>query len=117
MLTSDRGILRQHILPFGEFIEKLVALTLPPRAHLARWDGLFAPNSPFRREITCRPEIIKGSQFREEDADGAFCDPCWSKMPAKAFKIDLTICDYCGGKLKKSMPSTIVTASAGIWTI
>ena len=49
-----------HVFTPSEFIEKLIALIPPPRSHLVRWTGVFAPNSPYRREITLRPEIQKG---------------------------------------------------------
>jgi len=51
-----------------------------------------------RREITRRPEIKKGFQFREEDGDGSYRNYAWSKMLARVFKIDVETCE-CGGKL------------------
>ncbi len=33
------------LLSYSEFIEKLVALIPPPKAHLVRWSGVVAPNS------------------------------------------------------------------------
>jgi hypothetical protein len=55
----------------SEFIEKLVALMPPPRSHLVRWSGVFAPNLLYRADITLRPEIKKGFHFvidtEEED--------------------------------------------------
>ena len=70
----------------SEFIEKLVALIPPPRSHLVRWSGVFAPNSPYRRDITLRPEIKKGFQFAsdtdEVDEPREFKNYKWSKMLA-----------------------------------
>jgi hypothetical protein len=57
------------LLSFSEFIEKLVALIPPPKAHLVRWGGVLAPNSPLRKKITLRPAKKKGFQFHEEEAD------------------------------------------------
>lgn len=86
-----------------EFIERLVALIPPPRTHLVRWSGVFAPNSPYRKEITLHSEIKKGFQFEEKDAtdDRSFRNYTWSKMLAKVFKIDVSKCDDCGGAMKK----------------
>jgi hypothetical protein len=91
------------LLTAEEFIERLVALIPPARSHLVRWSGVFAPNSPYRKEITLHPEIKKGFQFeeKEEPGDRALCNYAWSKMLAKVFKIDVSKCDDCGGQLKK----------------
>lgn len=89
-----------------EFISSLVALIPPPRTHLVRWGGVFAPHSPFRRDIVLRPEKKKGFQFRDEteteDEERAKVpNYSWAKMLAKVFKVDLTKCVGCGGDLVK----------------
>jgi hypothetical protein len=89
------------LLTFSEFIEKLMALVPPPRSHLVRWGGVFAPNSPVRKQITLKPNIKKGFQFAEKENQKVFKNQSWSKMLAKAFKIAVTICEHCGGKLRK----------------
>jgi hypothetical protein len=83
----------------GEFIEKLMALIPPRKSHLVRWGGVLAPNSPFRAEITLRPEVKKGFQFREEQGPGKFKNYSWSKMLAQVFKMDVTKCESCGGDM------------------
>lgn len=91
-----------HLLfTFGEFIEKLVALVPPPKSHLVRWGGCFAPNSPFRQEITLRPQKKKGFQFDDSEPDAKPRNYSWSKMLAKVFKIDVTECEKCGGEMTK----------------
>ncbi len=64
-----------------------------------RWGGVFAPNSPYRKRITLRPEVKKGFQFEdtEEGSKTTRKNPSWSKMLARIFKIDVTVCP-CGGK-------------------
>ena len=89
----------------GEFIEKLAALIPPPRSHLVRWAGVLAPNSPYRKEITLKPEAKKGFDFDEDGKGGGGCGKRrknynWSKMLARVFKIDVLKCDGCGGKLR-----------------
>ena len=83
----------------GEFIEKLMALIPPRKSHLVRWGGVLAPNSPFRAEITLRPEVKKGFQFREEQGPRKFKNYSWSKMLAQVFKLDVTKCERCGGDM------------------
>ena len=86
-----------------EFIEKLAALIPPRRSHLVRWGGVFAPNSPYRQEITLRPKVKKGFQFKEDedDKEKVVRNYSWSKMLAKVFKIDVTKCQSCGEDLTK----------------
>ena len=49
-----------HILmTYGEFLEKLTALIPPPKSHLVRWSGSFAPNSKYRKKIILNPEQLK----------------------------------------------------------
>jgi hypothetical protein len=90
-----------HLLfTYGEFIEKLVALVPPPRSHLVRWAGVFAPNSPYRKEISLEAEIKKGFQFESGDEKDGIKNYSWSKMLAKVFKIDVTKCEGCGGEMQ-----------------
>lgn len=83
---------------FGEFIEKLVALIPPPRTHLVRWGGCFAPNSPYRKQITLKPQVKKGFQFGEDDKRYVK-NYRWAKMLARVFKIDVSSCQKCGGEM------------------
>jgi hypothetical protein len=80
----------------GEFIEKLAALIPPPRSHLVRWAGVFAPNSPYRKEITLKPAVKKGFQFNEDSSETKAKNHSWSAMLAQVFKIDVTKCETCG---------------------
>ena len=86
-----------------EFLEKLAALIPPPKTHLVKWSGVFPSNSPIRSKIVLRPEIKKGLQFRD-DKESVSDKPrqknhAWSKSLAKVFKIDVTQCSHCTGKL------------------
>ena len=101
-IASDVGT-THLVFTSSEFIEKLMALVPPPRSHLVRWAGVFAPNSPYRKDITLRPEIKKGCQFGSgtDEEKGEFKNYTWSKMLAQVFKVDVTKCDQCGGDLVK----------------
>ena len=84
----------------SEFLEKLAALIPPPRAHLVRWAGVFAPNSSYRKDITLKPHIKKGFQFIEDGSDPKLVkNHSWSKMLARVFKVDVTKCVNCGGEM------------------
>ena len=100
-----------------EFIERLVVLIPPPRTHLVRWAGVFAPHSPYRREITLHPEVKKGFQFREDDDDSdaqPLRNYSWSKMLAKVFKIDVTTCDARHGRGGRARRSIITSNFTGL---
>jgi hypothetical protein len=91
-----------------EFLEKLAALVSPPGRLMVRWGGVFAPNSPYRKDITLKPDIKKGLYPTNE----AFGDETgqaekvrskrdsWAKMLARVFKIDITKCSSCGGQIR-----------------
>ena len=108
----------------SEFIERLVALIPPPRTHLVRWSGFFAPNSPLRKAVTLKPKIKKGFQFKScshdtedgEEGEGGSKEKSlrsspWARMLERVFKIDVAKCDRCDGTLK---PVAAVTCPGGI---
>ena len=108
----------------SEFIERLIALIPPPRTHLVRWAGFFAPSSPLRKAVTIKPKIKKGFQFKscthdtedvEESDDGAkeksLQSSSWARMLERVFKIDVAKCDRCDGTLR---PVATVTCPDGI---
>ena len=90
-----------HLLfSYGEFLEKLMTLIPPPRSHLVRWAGCFAPNSPLRKAITLKPQVKKAFQFKNDTEENTLKNYSWSKMLARAFKIDVTQCEQCGGNMR-----------------
>jgi len=60
---------------------------------------VFANNSPYRRDITLRPEIKKEFQFASDDEGKenprSLTNYTWSKMLAQVSKIDVTKCVHC----------------------
>ena len=94
----DDGTTHLRFTP-TEFIEKLVAIIPPPKTHLVRWSGCFAPNSPIRPLIVLRPTVKKGFQFDEENPDKPKRIG-WSEVLKRVSKIDVSNCELCGGKMK-----------------
>ena len=73
------------------------SLIPPPRSHLIRWSGVFAPASKYRKDITLDNSKKKGFQFensRQEECKKNIKNSNWSKMLARTFKIDVTKCIY-----------------------
>ena len=87
------------IMTFKEFIEKLVALIPPPKTHLVRWSGSFAPNCKYRKKIVLKPQVKKGFHFEGEDEEHRVKNYKWAELLARVFGIDVLKC-LCGGTYK-----------------
>jgi hypothetical protein len=87
--------------------------TLPASIqHKILWRGWFATKSPYLSKIRLKPEVKKGFDF--VDTDGGPEKPKnskWAPNLARAFKIDVLKCGYCGGVLK---PIAALTDPAAI---
>jgi len=84
----------------GEFVEKLSAIIPPPKSHLVKWSGVFAPNSTCRSRIVLKPEAKKGKLVKSGYTDESpLKNSCWGKMLAKVFEIDVTQCQHCKGEM------------------
>lgn len=90
-----------------DFIAKLAALMPPPRTHLTRFHGIFAPNANLRAQLT-PAHRGKGSQSASDDiADPNDRTPdeerramTWTQRLKHMFGIDVNTCVHCGGKVK-----------------
>ena len=80
-----------------EIIEKLVSLIPPPYVHASRYFGTLASHSKWRRKIILRPEVKKGFVASPSGQDPQRMT--WSRLLKRVFKIDITQCKACGGKL------------------
>ena len=104
------------LLTPSEFLEKLAAIVPPPRAHLVKWGGVFAPNSPLRRKVILKPgvkkaarhkqcaEIKAGKAGKDEKAAGdkkgsTLRGSSWARLLSRVFKVDVGRCQ-CGGELR-----------------
>ena len=81
----------------GELVEKLVSLIPTSYTHASRYFGVLASHSKWRRMIILRPAIKKG--FVASPDGNAPRRMTWSWLLARVFKIDITRCKACGGKL------------------
>ncbi|MEY4685182.1 MAG: hypothetical protein RLZ25_1641 [Pseudomonadota bacterium] len=85
----------------------------PPRAHLVKWGGVFAPNSPPRPKIILKPGVKKAGRHERvavggarDHADdqpdskpGGLQGSSWARLLSRFFNIDITSCP-CGGELR-----------------
>lgn len=108
-----------------EFLGRIAALVPPPRAHLVRFHGVFAPHSKHRARIVpgtpCSPEPVEsppqqapslGTPKGEPQAATpaspipprqvrpahAGHRPDWATLLRRTFAIDVLHCERCGGR-------------------
>ena len=91
-----------------EFIAKLAALVPPPRAHLTRFHGVFAPNAKLRAQLTPsrrgkRPATDVASAGANSDhrsPDEKRRSMTWAQRFKRVFNIDVSTCGHCGGAVR-----------------
>jgi len=85
---------------------RLAALVPPPRMHLTRYHGVFAPHSKLRAAVT---PAHRGTGAPMQPAAGRESDmpPTprhvamnWARRLKRVFGIEIEGCARCGGKLK-----------------
>jgi hypothetical protein len=93
-----------------DFIAKLAALVPPPRAHLTRFHGVFAPNAALRAQLTPsgrgkRPatdaalvEVSANDEPRSPEEKRR--SMTWAQRLKRVFNIDVTTCAHCGGAVR-----------------
>jgi len=88
-----------------DFISKLAALVPKPRVNLARFHGVFAPNSkhrvlvtPARRGKGRNPGTCNDTQVKSLEKRRATMN--WAQRLKRVFNIDVETCEQCGGRVK-----------------
>lgn len=92
-----------HLLFSGlEFMEKLAALIPPPRIHLTRFFGCFAPNAKIRSLIvpkkTETPEVAATQTNEDQNKEKKPSRLRWAELLARVFSIDMKHCPSCGSE-------------------
>jgi hypothetical protein len=100
-----------------ELVEKLAALVPPPRFHLVRYSGIFAPASPWRSQIVPfhQEEANSvhhsgcGGKEQRENADGKDIPKSvsnhprnysWAELMKRVWDVDVLKCNRCGGRMR-----------------
>jgi hypothetical protein len=100
-----------HILFSPEdFMARLAALVPRPRVNLTRYHGVFAPNSPFRKDIVpgaAKPARRKRKHTATSAPTESPVEPAqptapltWAQRLKRVFEIDISVCPRCGGTLR-----------------
>ncbi len=85
-----------------DFLTKLAALVPPPRVHLVRYSGVFAPNAKLRAQVVPKgltpnaKHISNGSGVDQESATGSSLS--WPELMKRVFDIDVLECPKCQTK-------------------
>lgn len=85
-----------------DFLARLAALVPPPRIHLTRFHGVFAPASRLRADITPARRGRGGPTQSPDNAPPApkHVSMTWMQRLKRVFAIDIDTCRRCGGPLK-----------------
>jgi hypothetical protein len=85
-----------------ELMEKLAALVPRPKVHLTRFHGVLAPHYKYRDQIVPKPktEKPKVDDPAHEHKPASKARMSWARLLKRVFKIDMEICQACGGKVK-----------------
>ncbi len=88
-----------------DFLARLASLVPSPRVNLTRFHGCFAPHHRLRAQIV---PAKRGRGARQPPAAGEgekaplprHVAMTWAQRLARVFKIDVTVCERCGGAVK-----------------
>jgi hypothetical protein len=88
-----------------DFMARLAALVPPPRMHLTRYHGVFAPHSKLRAAVTPAHRGTGASKQPATAAESAkpptprHVAMSWARRLKRVFGIEIEDCGRCGGKL------------------
>jgi hypothetical protein len=85
-----------------DFIARLAALVPPPRVHLTRFHGVFAPHAALRAAITPagRGQGARSGASASERPTPKHVAMSWARRLKRVFGIDIEQCARCGGRLR-----------------
>jgi len=100
--TAYRDGTTDIVLEPLDFIARLAALVPPPRAHLTRYHGVFAPHAALRAAITPagRGPKARSRATAPERPTPKHVALTWARRLKRVFGIEIEQCVRCGGKLK-----------------
>ena len=87
-----------------DLMARLAALVPPPRMHLTRYHGVFAPHSKLRAAVTPagrgkgrKPQAVEGA---DKPVTPRHVAMSWAKRLKRVFGVEIEACARCSGKLK-----------------
>ena len=100
--TPYRDCTTHIVLEPLDFIARLAALVPPPRKHLTRFHGVFAPHAALRAAVTAagRGSGAGSRAGTVENPMPRHVDMTWARRLKRVFVIDIERCARCGGRLE-----------------
>jgi len=88
-----------------DLMARLAARVPPPRMHLTRYHGVFAPHSQRRAAVTPAHRGVGGErqcgdQSTDKPITARHVAMSWAQRLKRVFGIEINSCTGCGGKLK-----------------
>ena len=71
-----------------------------PRVNLTRYHGVFAPNHHLREQVTPARRGRRHAVTADEAPADCHAAMTWAQRLKRVFKIDIEICETCGGTMK-----------------
>jgi hypothetical protein len=104
--TAYRDGTTHIVLDPLDLMARLAALVPPPRMHLTRFHGVFAPHSKLRAAVTPARRGVGGKGQGADPAEEAHkpltprhVAMTWAQRLKRVFGIEISTCARCGGKL------------------
>jgi hypothetical protein len=104
--TAYRDGTTHIVLDPLDLMARLAALVPPPRMHLTRFHGVFAPHSKLRAAVTPARRGVGGKGQGADPAEEAHkpltprhVAMTWAQRLKRVFGIEINTCARCGGKL------------------
>ena len=85
-----------------DLMARLAALVPPPRMHLTRFHGVFAPHSKLRAMVTPAQRGMGAAKppVAHQPPPPRHVAMSWAKRLKRVFGIEIDTCQRCGGNLK-----------------
>ena len=89
-----------------DLMARLAALVPPPRMHLTRFHGVFAPHSKLRAALTPAHRGVGAAQLpaavgeQNEPATPRHVAMNWARRLKRVFGVEIETCARCGGRLR-----------------
>ena len=84
----------------SHLVARLAAQVPRPRVNLARFHGIFAPNSRWRAQVTPAGRGKRVSPAKNATEPEKHRAMTWARRLKRVFKIDIETCEHCGGAVR-----------------
>jgi len=102
--TAYRDGTTHIVLDPLDLMARLAALVPPPRVHLTRFHGVFAPHSKLRAAVTPAHRGAggtgQGDQATDKSTAPRHVAMSWAQRLKRVFGIEINTCTGCGGQLR-----------------